>query len=116
MGKTNAIPKGFKQVNTSGDFPAFWIPKKAGDVLTGTVMAKRVVDAKKFGRTNVKKGDTAIVISVADENGELKGFADSHATRQFFEMVRPKQRVFIRFEGIKKFGRKKLKLFTCAVA
>lgn len=114
MSKQGAVPKGFKPVNTSGDFPPFWNPKKKGDAITGTIVAKRVIDAKKFGRTNTKKGDTAIVISIADENGELRGMADSHQVRSFFESVKLKTQVFIRFDGIKKMGKKKLKLFTVA--
>ncbi len=106
------LPKGFRGVSTSGNFPDAWNPQTEGETLEGVVMSKRIEDAKKLGRQNAKKGDKVTIITVADGDGVLRSVWESHALKELCAQAKPKDHVFIRFDGVKKLGKKRLKLFT----
>lgn len=108
------LPAGFRSVAGGADGKA-WQPE-VGDTLTGRVMGKKTIDAKKAGRQKAKKGETVTIVTVADENGELHAVWESHALAQFCREAKPGDRVFLRLNEIKKSGKKRFKDFTAGIA
>lgn len=121
MGKQNSstsngsLPAGFVNVNTGGDFPPAWTPQNKGDELRGVVTAKRSIDAKKAGRKKAKRGDQVMIINVADNDGVLHSVWESHQLADVMKAVNIGDELYLRFDGVKKLGKKTLKLFTAGV-
>lgn len=113
-GVVSSIPAGFAAVSTSGDFPATWEPKE-GDILQGIVHGKRALDAQKAGRKKAKKGEQVIILSIADSDGVLSAVWESHALRDVCKQANIGDGIFLQYHGEKKFGKKRLKMYTAAL-
>lgn len=104
------IPAGFQQVST-GQFPPNHDFKKEA-VCTGAVTQIKESEQKRGTKTEKVK-----ILYVADPNtGELSAVWESAALKDFFSQVRPRDTVYIRFDGVAKLkGKKTMKKFTCAI-
>lgn len=105
-----SLPAGFTNMGSSDRAPS-WQPEE-GDTLQGTVVGRKDIDAKKAGREKAKKGETAIILSVADSDGVIRQAWDSFGTRAAFEKARIGDQIFLRLDSIVKRGKKQYKNFT----
>lgn len=102
------LPAGFTAVSAGGEFGA-WHDFSANKVLQG-----KVVELGSFTGQYGKQR----TMTVKTAKGNLASFSESRALQGLFDMgkaIKGKE-VFIRFDGEKKLkGKKRVKLFTCAV-
>lgn len=103
------IPAGYTQIQT-GNFPPNW------DFDKNPLLVGRVTENKTVPQKRGKKTVEVRIIYVADKNGELWAVWESKQLEAFMQQVKPKQEIFIRFDGVKKLPHKKtLKSYTVGV-
>lgn len=116
MAKKNAgaIPAGYTVFGGSSD-GAKWEPHP-GAILMGKCVGKKTIDAKTAGRQNAKKGETVTIVSVADgDSGEVFAIWESHAIAEWCKRVKNGDAVFLKFNGLKKSGKKRFKDITAGI-
>ncbi len=110
------LPTGYKKIGGGG--PAAF-DFKTGGALEGTVIEKKTVPQQrkeKVGKKTVMKTVNVPVMIVADKDGELHSVWESAGIKDLIAAAKPKQKVFIRFDGQKKLPNgNRFNAFTCGL-